>query len=299
MQEASHHLKSAQLLRSLGSKNDFSRATLEVANDLKTLQNYIKDNQNDYSQPGRLKESDKDDIEEQIGIYVKKCSANISQLQNLLKVTPAGSPAKQLSINTDILAHRQGMVLILSESLGLLTSAFDRLRSLRYQQRAAQQAMKARRTPPAPPRHISTTNGSTLRSRFPTAEANSYHHTATSISYQQQEHYTTQMTVQETVDAENLALQHELLSRVDEVSRAEKTVREIATLNQMFSTAILAQSEQIEHLYMEAVAATGHLEMGNVQLEKAIRTNRSGKKYLLLFLVLSTLGLLFLDWFYS
>lgn len=297
MQEASHLLKSAQLLRSLGSKNAFSRAALEVTNNLKTLQKYIKDNQHDYSQPGRLKESDKDDIEGQIGIYVKKCSANISQLQNLLKLTPAGSPAKQLPINTDMLAHRQGMVLILSEKLGLLTSAFDRLRSLRYQQRAAQQAMKARRTPP--PRHIpTTTTGSNLRSRFhaTTGGTDVDGHTT---SHHQQQHYTTQITVQETVDAENLALQHELLSRVDEVSRAEKTVREIATLNQMFSTAILAQSEQIEQLYMEAVAATGQLEQGNVQLEKAIRTNKSGRKYLFIFLVLATFGLLFLDWFYS
>jgi syntaxin 18 len=239
-------------------------------------------------------------------MYVKKCSANISQLQNLLKLTPAGSPAKQLPINTDMLAHRQGMVLLLSEKLGLLSSAFDRLRSLRYQQNAAQQAMKARRTPPPPPRHISTTTttGSSLRSRFPTATS-SYNgtdidgSTAAISSHPHQQHYTTQMSVQETSDAENLALQHELLSRVDEVSRAEKTVREIATLNQMFSTAILAQSEQIEQLYMEAVAATGHLERGNLQLERAIRTNSSGRKYLFFFLVLATLGLLFLDWFYS
>jgi syntaxin 18 len=244
-------------------------------------------------------------------MYVKKCSANISQLQNLLKLTPAGSPAKRLPINTDMLAHRQGMVLLLSEKLGSLTGAFDSLRSLRYQQKAAQQAMKARRTPPPPPRHISTTatTGSSLRSRFPTTTPPSYNGTdvdgrlAASSSHHhdhhQQQYYTTHMSAQETVDAENLALQHELLSRVDEVSRAEKTVREIATLNQMFSTAILAQSEQIEQLYMEAVAATGHLERGNVQLKRAIRTNTSSRKYLFFFFLLATLGLLFLDWFYS
>lgn len=38
-----------------------------------------------------------------------------------------------------------------------------------------------------------------------------------------------------------------------QVQHAERTVREIATLNQMFSTAIMQQSEQIEQLYSQAV----------------------------------------------
>lgn len=36
-----------------------------------------------------------------------------------------------------------------------------------------------------------------------------------------------------------------------QVQQAERTVREIATLNQMFSTAIMHQSEQIEKLYSQ------------------------------------------------
>ena len=44
-----------------------------------------------------------------------------------------------------------------------------------------------------------------------------------------------------------------------QVEQAERTVREIAALNQMFSTAVLQQSEQIEQLYAQAVEATQHI----------------------------------------
>lgn len=76
-------------------------------------------------------------------------------------------------------------------------------------------------------------------------------------------------------------------------------MREIATLNQMFSAAITQQGEQIAALYNEAVQATGHIERANVQLGKAVRTNRAARKYLLVFFLVASLGLLFLDWWHS
>ncbi len=76
-------------------------------------------------------------------------------------------------------------------------------------------------------------------------------------------------------------------------------MREIATLNQMFSTAIAAQSEQIEKLYSEAVEATRHISAANVQLSKAVRTNRSARKFMLLFFLVASLAVLFLDWWNS
>jgi syntaxin 18 len=84
-----------------------------------------------------------------------------------------------------------------------------------------------------------------------------------------------------------------------QVQQAERTVREIATLNQMFSAAITQQGEQIEQLYNEAVQATGYIDRANVQLGKAVRTNKAARKYLLVFFLVASLGLLFLDWWNS
>ena len=84
-----------------------------------------------------------------------------------------------------------------------------------------------------------------------------------------------------------------------QVQHAERTVREIATLNQMFSTAVTHQSEQIEQLYAEAVQATQYIGRANVQLDKAIRVNSSARKYMIVFFLVASLGLLFLDWWNS
>jgi syntaxin 18 len=46
-----------------------------------------------------------------------------------------------------------------------------------------------------------------------------------------------------------------LLSMTSDVTRMERSMREIATLNQMFSTAIAHQSEQIEHIYSQVCPA--------------------------------------------
>lgn len=53
------------------------------------------------------------------------------------------------------------------------------------------------------------------------------------------------------VDAENAALQQQLLAMGSEVAAVERSVRDVAALNQMFSAQVVHQSQQIEQLYTE------------------------------------------------
>lgn len=46
-------------------------------------------------------------------------------------------------------------------------------------------------------------------------------------------------------------MQRELLARGDAVSAVERSVREVATLNSLFSAQVMQQAEQIEQLYSE------------------------------------------------
>lgn len=46
-------------------------------------------------------------------------------------------------------------------------------------------------------------------------------------------------------------VQRELLARGDAVSAVERSVREVATLNSLFSAQVMQQAEQIEQLYSE------------------------------------------------
>ena len=298
VQEEVRRQKSAQLLRSLGARNDFTKASLEVARNVASLRTFLVENQGMYAQAGRLTERERDAIEEQAGGYVRACTANIAKLQALLRSAPASSPAKLLPPSADLMAHRQGMVLILSERLGALTAAFDRLRGLRYSQLQAAEANRRRRTPQASPLLPRTTGELHARLRRPGglgAELDAAADGSLGSSPGQKG----AALQQQHVDAENIALQMELMSMGDGVQLAERTVREIATLNQMFSAAVLHQLHQIEQLYSEAVAATGNLAAGNVQLGKAVATNKSSQKLMLVLLLLASAMLLFLDWWYS
>lgn len=236
-----------------------------------------------------------------MGAYVKACSSNIAKLQAALRTAPTASPARAAPASPDLLAHRQGSVLILSERLGALTAAFDRLRALRYKQLQQEEANRRRRTPQAAPAAqrsgaavaAARAIGGGLRAAFDAA-AGGYPPDGSPLAAAPHHRQ-----IQGQLDAENVALQAELLALGDEVQATERSVREIATLNQMFSTAILQQSEQIEQLYTEAVAATGSIAAANVQLGKTVATRRSAQKCMAILLLTASLALLFLDWWYS
>ncbi|KAF8059460.1 SYP81 [Scenedesmus sp. PABB004] len=95
------------------------------------------------------------------------------------------------------------------------------------------------------------------------------------------------------------ALLEELRTAAAQARGVERTVREISTINQMLSTAVMAQAEAIETLYSNAVEASGHLAAGNAQLRRTIAVNRSGRRYMLVLLLTAALLLLFFDWFNS
>jgi syntaxin 18 len=242
----------------------------------------------------------------------------------MLRTAPTASPAKAVPASADLMAHRQGSVLILSERLGALASAFDRLRSLRYKQLQQEEAHRRRRTPQkailAPSGKgtaagkldsrtaaafvgVGKSVGNQLRAAFDATLTDNGTREDAGAAFMRPlaagglpEH---QQQMQGQIDSENIALQAELLSMSDQVQTTEKTVREIATLHQMFSTAILHQSEQIEKLFLEAVAATKTLGSANVQLDKAVKTNKSAQKCMFILLVMASMMLLFLDWWYS
>ena len=104
---------------------------------------------------------------------------------------------------------------------------------------------------------------------------------------------------QEMLQHENQALFEELTSLSSRVHETEKMMIEIATLNQMLSSQIMNQSEQIEQVYTDAIQASLNMTRGNVHLKKAVNLNKSTMKYVAVILILASLTLLFFDRFYS
>ncbi|XP_057510613.1 syntaxin-81-like [Actinidia eriantha] len=102
---------------------------------------------------------------------------------------------------------------------------------------------------------------------------------------------------QQLLDDETRALQVELTSLLDAVRETETKMVEMSALNHLMSTHVLQQAQQIELLYDQAVEATKNVELGNKELSQAIRRNSSSRTFLLLFLVVLTFSILFLDFY--
>ena len=89
------------------------------------------------------------------------------------------------------------------------------------------------------------------------------------------------------------------MARTNQVQQVEKTVREITAMQQMVSTAVMQQAEQIEQLYNAAVEATFNVTRGNEEVRKTIAVNRSSTLYLVVLLLVAAAMLLFFDWLNS
>ncbi|KAG0448363.1 hypothetical protein HPP92_027856 [Vanilla planifolia] len=135
-------------------------------------------------------------------------------------------------------------VLILSERLHSVTTQFDQLRSVRFQD-AINRAMPRRKRHKAP-------------SKSPEVE---------------------------------------LTNLLDAVQETETKMVEMSALNHLMSTHVLQQAQQIELLYNQAVEATKNVELGNRELTQAIQRNSGSRTFLILFLLVLTFSVIFLDWY--
>ncbi|KAK9814329.1 hypothetical protein WJX72_004076 [[Myrmecia] bisecta] len=281
-------LKSAQILRSLAVRSEFTVAAVELAKNINALSDFVQQHRRDYVQPGRYTEAERDKIEEQVGAFLNTCNQNIGRLQSSISEGGAASPA---ATNAHVTAHRHGVALMLSERLQAVGSAFDRCRALRYQQllQLQQRQQKRRKVlqnsiASNPYYALEDGNG---RATYAFQSDTAVHMEDMDPEQRQQ------------IELDNQALQEELLSTGQQMTQVESTMREIASLNSMFSTQVMHQSEQIEQLYSQAVEATKYAESGNVQLQKAIKLNSSSRKIVMWLMLLASAMLLFLDWYSS
>lgn len=190
------------------------------AHNVAALRAFLRDNQRDYAQAGKLPETERDRIEQEVGAYVRSCSANIDTLQQMLSTSGGSAAGSGTQPNANQLAHRQGQVLILSERLRSATALFDRLRSLRYQQLAAAEAARLRRMPqrepaaPSPPQTSAQHHEAVLRQRTAAAAAGERQAAGGPA-------VAPPAAAQQQIQAENAALQQELMGMNDQASAGD------------------------------------------------------------------------------
>ena len=266
-------VRSSQILRPARSAlSEFAKAIEAVGSLISGLQRVQAE-----TRPGELDTQ----LEAQITEYIHQCKLGIDAVQSLC-ASGAGVDTNQgRKISPMEQAHRQGCVLILAERLkGCMATfvAMQRARAARIEQA---ELAKRRRTPAlnsSPPKDHSLPRNTPAAPSSPSSPRSAQ---------------------QQSFQSENYELQQDLSNLTDQAQHAERTVREIASLNQAFSAALFHQAEQIETLYDQAVEASNHMDMGNVQLRKTVKTNSKSSKWLFYILIVFSLMLLFFDWWWS
>lgn len=273
-------------------RSPFTKAALKTLESIGELQQFLMKHKKDYVDVHRTTEQERDSIEHEVTIFIKACKEQIDILKIGINDDEANSKGwlgiRGDSPNADTVAHKHGVVLILSERLHAVTSQFDQLRAVRFQD-AINRAMPRRKLKKAATTDstdISKLNKLELREHINSEIGETSDVQAEPLRVQQQ-----------LLDDETRALQVELTSLLDAVRETETEMVEMSALNHLMSTHVLQQSQQIELLYEQAVEATQNVELGNKELSQAIQRNTSSRTFLLLFLFVLTFSVLFLDWY--
>ncbi|OAY80076.1 Syntaxin-81 [Ananas comosus] len=265
-------------------RSAFMKAALKTLESIKELERFIVKHRKDYVDLHRTTEQERDNIEHEVAVFVKVCKDQIDILKNRIHDEETeGSGRTWLQFrddasHADMVAHKHGVVLILSEKLHSVTAQFDQLRSIRFQD-AMNRVMPRRKV-----HRLPQPKSEASKSDLP--------------KLGEQELSSGTIRVQEQLlDDETRALQVELTNLLDAVQETETKMVEMSALNHLMSTHVLQQAQQIEHLYEQAVEATNNVVLGNKELSQAIKRNSSSRTFLLLFFVVLTFSILFLDWY--
>ncbi|XP_028551698.1 syntaxin-81 [Dendrobium catenatum] len=232
------------IMRKPTQRLPFTKASLKTLESINELEHFIVRHQKDYLNLHRTTEQERDNIEHEVSVFVKASKEQIDILKNRIydeekhENATRWLPILSDGSHADEVAHKHGVVLILSERLHSVTSKFDQLRSIRIQD-AINRATPRRKKHSFP----TTKSQEVLKSDF--TEPEGLELSSGPIRVQNQ-----------LLDDETLALQVELTSLLDAVQETETKMVEMSALNHLMSTHVLQQAQQIELLYEQAVEAT-------------------------------------------
>ncbi|KAL8130550.1 hypothetical protein V2J09_019705 [Rumex salicifolius] len=261
----------------------FTKAALKTLESIGSLNQFLMKHRKDYVDLHRTTEQERDSIEHEVTAFIKSCQEQINILKASINDEEANSKGWRsisTSPNADTIAHKHGVVLILSERLHTVTSQFDKLRAIRFRD-AISRAMPRRKLK----------RGSDSKSVEEPKVVDANDHELSEVQPNPQR------VQQQLLDDETRSLQAELTSLLEGAQETETKMIEMSALNHLMSTHVLQQAQQIEALYDQAVEATQNVELGNKELSQAVQRNSSSRTFLILFLVVLTFSILFLDWY--
>jgi syntaxin 18 len=234
-----------------------------------------------------LTEADKDTIDIQIQGLIKKCLSSIQSLEKLAEKLSDSHKQKSFFSTVDqehleIMSEiRQNVVYFLENKLFKITSLHGLMQEKRIQQYSIRSEMfaKMNRSPSLENMSKSLTS---LASLSP-------------IEDDEQENIEPELLAE--LETENAALLQEYSSALDQVHTATQSIHEISVLQSQMMHYLNVQHERIDQLHTEAEENTAYMSSANTQLSSAERNFKKGRMNVVVFILLASFVLLFLDWY--
>tara|TARA_B110000977_G_scaffold201877_1_gene299664 strand:+ start:12473 stop:13495 length:1023 start_codon:yes stop_codon:yes gene_type:complete len=245
---------------------------------VRELHGFVARSRGAYLQETNDADVTRDGIETEVRLSVQACQAHVDMLKSMVQAMASTNQNTPHAI-----AHLHGVVLIVTERLARVASAFDQCREVRYKKVLAEAERRRRRAPTfvakAPGDGNDTYGGGGEGEGGGGGDIQSQ----------------TQMQSQIKLTTREL-LTDELAGVADQVRAAEASVVEISALSSLFAQHIHTQAAQIEQLYSQAVESTKNLQTGNVELRKTIKRRGDAQRFVGYLLFLATFLLMFVDW---
>ncbi|CAI9772945.1 unnamed protein product [Fraxinus pennsylvanica] len=125
------------ILHKTRERSPFTKAALKTLESICALEQFLMTHKKDYLDLRRTTEQERDSIEHEVTVFINSCKEQIDVLKNSINDEESNSKGwlgiRSDNLNADTIAHKHGVVLILSEKLHSVTSKFDQLRAIRFQ----------------------------------------------------------------------------------------------------------------------------------------------------------------------
>ncbi|MCO5565664.1 hypothetical protein L7F22_019338 [Adiantum nelumboides] len=323
--------EAVKIQRAIVSINDFQRAIRKpyLATTTSSARPQSRASANDSSKNSldswrgvqNLNDKERDEIEFQVKITIKRCLARIKELEegeNVRKRTTVGlshnpfsrllgsattsaSPGRSHPLYAEQLSqHRFAITQYLNNKLAQTNAKMGDLQEARLKAQRVKQINLA-----GSAATLTSSNG-IEKKREPVAgsvratqtkEKSSVPNEVLSLDQPYQSDFSSSQLTAEQIqqfDKESSALVESLSDDLRAVEAAERKLSEISELQTQLIQHLGNQTEMADNLHQEALGHTLEVGKGNEQLQRAKENNRQANRFLCIFLIGSGLGLLFL-----
>ncbi|CAH8565495.1 unnamed protein product [Heterobilharzia americana] len=259
------------------------------------------------------------ELTENVNVLIEQCTLLLGQLKDLISTdgssSSSGSKLDKPMKSNEERSNRNQLISHRSAIHKLLTEELDNLRKLRAIEMNRQQRLVELSGNLATGIRSVTASGTNISAYFKSSikkdsiidtelRKRGYPHIE-SINYRKSQHKLPTEEVENlnenelrTLEVENRMLYEQFTQEKDELHLVAKNISEIGRLNQTLSEHLAEQLETTEKISDSSVTATEYIRQGNELLREAINSKANIQFWILFILIILTLSLHFLDWFY-